>query len=223
MAKKIVGYIRCSTTDQADNGHSIDTQRDQIQSYARLYDLEVIAIYSDEGFTGKNLERPELHKALDMISSGKAHGLLISKLDRLSRNVKDLAMLLDTVFSSSELHSVNEKLDTSTPHGRLAVNIIASVNQWEGEVISERTKHTLALLKKQGKYCGGRGPKYGYRVDSERNVVRDNQEMKVIRKAKSFRSQGFSYSIIAKMLAEKNMLSRNGNMFVSNQIRRMVQ
>jgi len=223
MTKKIVGYVRCSTNGQAEAGHSIDTQLDQLRSYAHLYGIELVAIYCDEGFTGKNLDRPELKKALASISAGEAQGMLISKLDRLSRNVKDLAMLLDGIFAGAELHSVNEKLDTGTPHGRLAINIISSVGQWEAEVISQRTKQTLALLKKAGKYYGGRAPKYGYGVDAENNLVRDNQEMKIIRKAKSLRAKGMSFNKIAKQLAENSMLSRQGRVFDGTQISRMVK
>lgn len=157
-----------------------------------------------------------------MIESGEVHGMLISKLDRLSRNVKDLAMLLDGVFKASELHSVNEKLDTGTPHGRLAINIISSVGQWEAEVISQRTKQTIALLKKNGKYYGGRAPKYGFRVDNDNNLVRDNYEMKVIRKVKSLRGKGLSFNAIAQELAEKKMLNRKGKKFYAMQISRMV-
>jgi len=222
MKTKIVGYVRCSTTDQADNGHSIDTQLDQLRSYARLYDLELVHVYTDEGFTGKNLDRPGLKRALSEITAGSADGMLVSKLDRLSRNVKDLASLLDHVFKGAELHSVNEKLDTGTAHGRLAINIISSVSQWEAEVISDRTKATLASLKKAGKYYGGPAPRYGYRVTQDNDVVRDNQEMKVVRKAKQLRDKGLSYRKIAQKLADLKLLNRKGKVFNPNSVRVMV-
>lgn len=222
MAKRIVGYVRCSTNGQSDDGHSIDTQLDQLRTYAHLYNIELVAVYCDEGYTGKNLDRPDLKKALEAITSGEAEGMLVAKLDRLSRNVKDLATLLDVVFQDAELHSVNEKLDTGTPHGRLAINIISSVGQWEAEVISQRTKATLTSLKKAGKYYGGRAPKYGYKVTNDNNLQRDNFEMKVIRKAKKLRAKGFSYRAIASQLASSGMSNRQGKVFHAQQVKSMV-
>lgn len=222
MTKRIYGYCRCSRLDQSTDGLSIDTQIDQISAYAKLYDLEVVAFFIDEGLTGKNLNRPELTKALELLASGEAEGLLVSKLDRLSRSVKDLAYLMDEVFNTAELHSVAERLDTSSPHGRLAINIISSVSQWEVETISVRTKDALATLKKQGKYYGGRAPKYGYRADADNNLVRDNCEMKVIRKAKKLRASGLSFQKVASELAKVSMFSRTGAAFDPTQIRRMV-
>jgi DNA invertase Pin-like site-specific DNA recombinase len=220
--KQFIGYIRCSTKGQSEEGHSIDTQKELIISYARLYNLKLVDIFIDDGFTGKNTNRPELNKAIDVLSTGKAEGLIVSKLDRLSRSVKDLSFLLSDIFNTVELHSVSERLDTSSPHGRLAINIIASVSQWEVETISQRTKQALSTLKKNNKYHGGgNGPRYGYKTDSNNNIIRNNEEMKIIRKAKALRAKGKSFRMISKLLADKDMFSRTGKPFSAHQIRVM--
>ena len=105
--KKVVGYIRVSTSDQADFGVSLAAQREKIEQYAALYDLELVEIIEDAGQSAKSLNRAGLQKALAMLKTGKAEGLLVAKLDRLTRSVKDLGALIDRAQqrSSTSSHS----------------------------------------------------------------------------------------------------------------------
>ena len=95
---KVVGYIRVSTEEQVTSGQSLDSQRAKAIAYAGLYDLELIEIIEDAGVSAKTLKRPGLERALAMLASGKADGLLIVKLDRLTRSVADWQKLIDRHF-----------------------------------------------------------------------------------------------------------------------------
>ncbi len=87
MKKKAVGYIRVSTEQQADEGYSLEHQAEKITQYAELNDLELVDIKQDAGISGKSMNgRPGIEAALDMITGGKVHHLIVYKLDRLARS-----------------------------------------------------------------------------------------------------------------------------------------
>src|SRR5690606_6196856 len=92
---RTVAYLRVSTDKQADKGVSLDAQGAKVAAYAELYDLDVVEVIVDAGVSAKTLDRPGLGKALAMLRSGKADALLVCKLDRLTRSVRDLGELVD--------------------------------------------------------------------------------------------------------------------------------
>ena len=132
---RTVAYLRVSTDHQADRGVSLEAQRAKVEAYASLYDLELVAVEVDAGASAKSLSgRPALSRALSMLEAGEADALLVVKLDRLTRSVRDLGALLDTFQAGGwELMSVSEQVDTRTAAGRLVLNVLASIFQWERE------------------------------------------------------------------------------------------
>ena len=96
---RCVAYLRVSTAQQAEHGISLDAQRAKVELYCRLYDLQPIEVIVDAGASAKTLDRPGLQKALGALRDGRADALLVVKLDRLTRSVKDLGVLLDEYFS----------------------------------------------------------------------------------------------------------------------------
>jgi len=191
---RVVGYVRVSTTDQADEGVSLDAQEAKIRKYAELYELDLVAVERDAGVSGKTLERPGLKAALARISSGESNGLLICKLDRLTRSVADLGVLVDEFFTDHELLSVSDNIDTRSASGRLVLNVLVSVAQWEREIISERTKEALAYLKRNGKRLGAE--------------PFDNQE--VIELIRDARESGESYRAICQTLIDRAIPTKRG-------------
>ena len=152
---KVVGYVRVSTQEQASEGHSLGAQEAKLRQYAALYDLDLVEVIVDAGHSAKSLNRPGLQQALSALQSGQAEGILIAKLDRLTRSVRDLGTLLDTYFCKKfSLLAVAEQIDTRSATGRMMLNLLASVSQWEREVIGERTSVALQHLKAQGRRLG---------------------------------------------------------------------
>src|SRR3954468_11614111 len=141
MPTKTIAYLRVSTDKQADRGVSLDAQRAKVNAYAELYDLELADVIVDAGESAKSLDRPGLQRALAMLKAGDAEALLVVKLDRLTRSVVDLGSLVERYFAPGKaaLLSVGEQIDTRSAAGRLVLNVLASVSQWEREAIGERT------------------------------------------------------------------------------------
>lgn len=220
---RCVAYLRVSTDEQADKGHSLDAQRAKVQAYAQLYDLELVAIEVDAGASAKSLERPALKRALRMLRSKQAEALLVVKLDRLTRSVKDLCTLIDVYFAKKHaLLSVTEQVDTRTASGRMVLNILTSVGQWEREAIGERTSAVLQHLKAQGRYTGGVAP-YGFTLEHDGGLVKLEAEQEIIAQARSWRTLGLSLRSISAALEEAGMLSRAGTPFTPTAVADMVR
>lgn len=208
-ARQAVGYIRVSTTMQALSGHSLSEQRAKITEYCSLYDLKLVDIYSDEGISGKTLARPALEQALEQLKEGRATTLIVVKLDRLTRNVRDLGALIETYFgdSGADLASVSEQIDTATAAGRLTLNILTSVAQWEREVITERISSAMQHMKAQGKRTGY--IPFGKRLCEEGVYLLDHEEeLEVIDLIRSKRTQGLSLRRLASWLNTQGITNR---------------
>jgi DNA invertase Pin-like site-specific DNA recombinase len=155
-----------STEEQATDGCSLDAQIEKLKAYAALYGIELVDILVEAGVSAKTLDRPELEKALERLDRGEADGILIPKLDRLSRSVGDWDYLIKNYFGEKagfQLWSVADAIDTRTAAGRMVLNILMSVAQWERETTSERTRDTLQSKKARGEKTGGEIP-FGYTV-----------------------------------------------------------
>ena len=207
---KVIGYVRVSTAKQEQSGLSLEAQTTKIQQYCELYELELVDIIIDAGASAKTLEREGMQSALKAIKSGKAEGLVIAKLDRLTRSIKDLNVLIEEVFTKAALISVADQVDTNTPSGRLVLNILMSVSQWEREEIGARTKAAMQAKKSKGEYTGGKAP-LGWRIDEDGNEIPDEIEQRLIAVVRSYRNSGLSYSAIAQKLTEANFTSRTGS------------
>jgi len=216
---RVVAYVRVSSEKQVEEGISLDAQKAQVASYAALYGLEIIETV-EEGLSAKTLARPGLARALAMLAAGRAEGLLVAKLDRLTRSVKDLGELIAGPFATSALLSVSEQIDTRSAAGRLVLNVLASVSQWEREAISERTAVAMQHLKEQGRYTGGHAP-YGHTLTGG-SLAAVHSEQETIVRARTLRARGLSFGKICKALASEGKLARNGRPFAAQQIANMV-
>ena len=219
---RTIAYLRVSTDKQADKGISLEAQEEKAKAYAGLYDLDLIETVIDAGESAKTLDRPGLQRALAMLKAGKADALLVIKLDRLTRSVADLGKLIEKYFApgKSALLSVSEQIDTRSASGRLVLNILASVSQWEREIIAERTSDAMRHKQSQGEYIGGGAP-YGFRlVDGD--LIPDEVEQEIIQKAKDFHAAGLSLRKIAAELDKQGIKTRRGSLFAATQIQRMV-
>jgi DNA invertase Pin-like site-specific DNA recombinase len=155
MATRVIGYVRVSTVSQAEEGVSLAAQERNIQAYCLALGLVLVGVEVDAGLSAKNLSRPGLRRALGCLSDGSADGLIVTKLDRLTRSVRDLGELVATYFGPYQLLSVGDSIDTRSPGGRLVLNVLSSVSQWEREAIGERTREGMQEAKRQGRRLGG--------------------------------------------------------------------
>lgn len=221
---RTIAYVRVSLEKMAVHGVSLEAQRAKIAAYAELYDLEVVEVIVDAGVSAKTLDRPGLTRALDMLRKGAADALLVTKLDRLTRSVRDLGDLVTRFFAPGKaaLLSVGEQIDTRSAAGRLVLNVLASVSQWEREAIGERTATAMRFKAEQGEYTGGVAP-YGFRLaDDGVHLVAVEAEQAVLVAARELRAAGLSLRGVARELDRRGLRSRVGRPFSAAQIRGMV-
>ncbi len=135
MAKptRVIAYVRVSTDEQASGGHSIGAQKSKLRAYCEALDLVLVRVEIDAGASAKNLDRPALQRALSSLTKREADALLVVKLDRLTRSVRDLGTLIERYFAEgkSGLISVGESVDTRSAAGRLVLRLLTSVAEGE--------------------------------------------------------------------------------------------
>ena len=223
-ATRTIVYCRVSTDKQADRGVSLDVQQAKAKAYAELYDLDVVEVIVDAGVSAKTLARPGLERALALLKANKADALLVVKLDRLTRSVRDLGHLVERYFAPGKaaLLSVGEQIDTRSAGGRLVLNVLASVSQWEREAIGERTSAALQHKAAQGEYIGGDAP-YGFRVAADgQHLEAHAQEQALIAEARRLRKSGLSLRAVARELGTRGFCTRTGRAFAAVQVHRLV-
>ncbi len=153
MPTRTIAYLRVSSDKQADRGVSLDAQRAKLKAYAELYELDLVDVVVDAGLSAKSLDRPGLQRALGMLKAGDAEALLVVRLDRLTRSVVDLGTLVERYIAPGKaaLLSVGEQIDTRSAAGRLVLNVLASVSQWEREAIGGADGHGDAAQGPSGR------------------------------------------------------------------------
>jgi site-specific DNA recombinase len=207
---RVVAYVRVSTETQAERGVSLAAQRAKVEAYGALYDLEIVAVIEDAGASAKTLDRPGLARALAMLDSGEVEGLVVSKLDRLTRSVRDLDALISGWFGRQggpALLSVGEQIDTRSAAGRLVLNILASVSQWEREAIGERTSTALAHKRARGERTGE--VPFGFVVAEDGvALLEEPAEQEAIRIVEELRGAGLSIRAIASELNARGVAAR---------------
>jgi len=208
---KVVGYARVSTAEQVEEGVSLDAQAERLRLYCTLHRLDLVTIHTDAGVSAKSLDRPALQLALADLSARRARGLVIAKLDRLSRSVADWQALIEGYFGPAAGHqllSVGDSIDTRTASGRLGLNLLMSVAQWEREANAERTREALAHKRRQGQRTGT--IPYGFRLGPDDRLEPDPAETVVLSQIAELRRDGLSIRRIAQALEAAGVRPRQG-------------
>lgn len=218
---KVVGYIRVSTDEQADMGVSLAAQRSKIEAYCSLYDLELVTIIEDAGQSAKTLKRDGLQRALTMLRKGEVFGVVIAKLDRLTRSVADWQRLIDLYFgekAGKQLFSVADSIDTRTAAGRLVLNVLLSVAQWEREAIGERTRDVLQHKIRNGERCGK--VRFGYDLARDgKTLVPNKLEQVALRLIRELREAGESLRAIADELNRRGISTKEGRPWIHTTVK----
>lgn len=212
--QRTVGYLRVSTAGQAEEGLSLEAQRRKITAYCDLYNLELVEIIEDAGLSGKSINgRPGMQSIISLINARKIDHLVVVRLDRLARNVREAVELAELMQKRGiALHSITERLDTSSATGRLFYNIVAAMAAWEREIIAERTVSALAVKRADGLRISGQAP-YGFAFDDTGAVVECPEEQETIRRVLDLHREGHSIRKIRATLAASGYVNRNGRPF----------
>lgn len=216
--------------EQVDSGLSLENQRSKIEAQAVISDWTLRDIIEDAGQSAKNLERPGAREVRAQVKAGLVDAIIIYKLDRLTRSVKDMGVLLEELGKARradggrgvDLVSVSENIDTSTATGRLLVNILGSVSQWEREVIAERTSAALQQRKSNG-YVSGGVARFGYQAGEDRREIPNEGEQAQLQEILRLREEGLSFQRIADSLNEVGYRTRRGGPHSKQGIHRIAQ
>jgi len=177
-------YTRKSSAEGLDREFtSLDNQRERAEAYVASQGWSLIATrYDDGGFSGGTIERPAFKHLLSDAEAGEFDVIVCYRLDRISRSLVDFVKVHEFLERRRvALVSVTESINTSTPHGRMMVNVLLSFAQYERELIGERTKDKLSAARRKGKFTGGH-PVLGFDLDPRGGqLLVNNAEAEMVR------------------------------------------
>jgi DNA invertase Pin-like site-specific DNA recombinase len=207
---KAIGYVTVSTEKQADFGVSLEAQSEKVRAMAVVQGAELVEVIVDAGESAKSLNRPGMALLLSLVDAGAVDTVIIAKLDRLTRSVKDLAELLERFTRRGvSLVSVAESLDTGTAAGRLVLNIMTAVSQWELEAIGERTRDAMHHKRANGERVGT--VPFGYRMAVDGlHLEADPAEQAVLSRIRELKATGRTTRQIAEELNQQGCTTRRG-------------
>lgn len=205
---RVFGYVRVSTAEQGRSGLGLATQRSAIAAECQRRGWELLDTYTDVASGKSTSGRDEFGRMLDDLAARKADGIVVSKLDRLSRSIVDFGRVLKL----SQRHGwairlIDFDLDTSTPTGKLMANLLISVAEWERDIIGQRTKDGLAVTRAKGT-----------RLGRERQIALA-LEKRIVR----MRQRGASFQSIASKLASEHVPTSSGKDWHWATIQRVVR
>ena len=206
-----IGYIRVSTTGQADDGVSLDAQRERINAWCLLNGYTLAAVHVDAGISGKRSDnRPALQAALDAVCSTKGV-LVVYSLSRLARSTKDTLTIADRLErAGADLASLSEKIDTTSAAGKMVFRMLAVLAEFERDLVSERTTVAMQHKRNQGERVGT--VPYGFELCADGVQLRRNDdEQRVLELINELRADGFTLRAIAAELNRRGITTKKGN------------
>lgn len=203
--RKAAIYIRVSTDFQAEEGYSIYAQKEQLTAYCVSKSIKNYDYYIDGGWSGSNIDRPEIQRLIKDVKEDKISHVIVYKLDRLSRSQKDTLYLIEDIFNPHNVDfvSLNESMDTSTPMGRLMLGILSAFAQLERENIRLRTRMGMKERVKSGLWMGGGRVPFGYDYDKEQGILVPNKDAEKVKQIYDLYLKGYSGQNIANILGLK--------------------
>lgn len=214
---KIAVYCRVSTEEQT-SGFSLDSQSEIIQEYARMKGYEIYDLYIDDGYSGKDFNRPEIQRLLRDLRQDKFDAVVAWKVDRISRSNRDVLTLIDL-----ELKPRNKKLlistcdiDSSTTNGYMFISLLGTFAEYERTIIIERVEMGMSKRAAKGFWCGGKI--LGYEVKDGKLIVNE-AESAIVQNIFELRCQGMGYKAIASRLNEQGYRTKQDKQFQINTIK----
>ena len=164
-------YVRVSTEEQVRQGISLSAQEEALKNYASALGYEIFRIYKDEGKSAKDIQhRPEMVQILQDAEAKKFQAILIYKLDRFSRSLRDLIETIEKLKEwDVDFISLQDKIETTSASGKLMFHIISAFAEFERNVTGERTKFSLDKKARDG-FPITRAP-WGYEMIDKRLIT----------------------------------------------------
>lgn len=220
----------------SEKGESVENQVQMCREYLKrnFSNIEDIKVYEDEGFSGKDVNRPEFKKMMKAAKNKKFNVLICYRLDRISRNVADFSNTIEELQKYNiDFVSIKEQFDTSSPMGRAMMNIAAVFAQLERETIAERIKDNMLELAKTGRWLGGTAP-LGYKSEPILYANEDGKgkkmykltqvkdEMNIVKLVYKLYLNKQGFSSVATHLCKNKYKGKNGGEFSRETTRQIV-
>ena len=199
IAEEVALYVRVSTEEQVINGDSLRTQREELTKYALKNGFHIYGIYEDDGFSATNLKRPALQRLLNDVKNNNINRILITKLDRLSRGVRNYYKVLDVLDEHGVFwQTVFEKYDSSTASGRLHINIMLSVAENESAQTSERIRSVFKTKVESKELISGKIP-VGLKRQDKKLVIDEDKKQVVLDAFQFYKETTSAYQTFQKL------------------------
>lgn len=221
--QQAIGYIRVSTTEQAEAGVSLDAQRARIEAWATANGYELADVHVDAGISGaKAHNRPALQAAIEAATKSGA-ALVVYSLSRLARSTRDAIDISERLHKAgADLVSLSERIDTTSAAGKMVFRMMAVMAEFERDLISERTSTAMQHKAERGEYTGGKVP-FGWTLaDDGTTLVAVEAEQAIIREARNLREAGLSLRKVGERLAAEGMLPRRGTKWAPQQVKALL-
>lgn len=223
QAKKVAIYCRVSTTEQAEEGYSIGEQKKLLTYECEKNGNTVYKIYSDEGISGKNIKaRPALKELLNDANEGKFDSVIVWKINRIGRNLKDVLDMVD-LFDRNNItfKSATEPFDTTTPGGKMQFQMMALIGEFERGTIAQNVKMGMMARAREGRWNGNVIIGYDLKLKEhttnkkrkDTELVVNEKEAEIVRTIFTMYSQGNGYKAIANYLNKFGYKTKKGNPF----------
>lgn len=214
VVNKAVGYVRVSSTEQAEHGFGLATQEAAIRAFAISQGYELVELVTDAGVSGatRPAERDGFRRVVELAEVGAFSVLLVWKFDRLARQIVYAVTAANDLQERHgiQMRSVTEPIDTATPMGRTVFAILAGMAEQERQVITERTFLGRREKATRGGYACG-GVPLGYATDKEGGLIEDAEAAGIVRRIYAMKAEGMTLSAIASQLnAEGAATARGG-------------
>jgi site-specific DNA recombinase len=209
---KVLGYIRVSTKAQANEGFSLPVQKEKVRAYALQNGLDLVDVIEDGGRSAESLDRKGIREVFARLDAKEVSGVVIAKLDRLTRSVRDWAGLVEDRFGvngGARLYSASESIDLTTANGRFVANILISCAQCELETGVERSESVMGDKRTKGQRLGTipYGSKLG---DDGLTLIPCLSELETLLFMRWLRDSGMTLKEIASNLDETQYPTREG-------------
>jgi len=218
---RVAAYVRVSTDEQADKGNSLLEQRERLEAYCKAMGWNKPVFFEDDGYSAKDMRRPNAQKMIDRVSNNEFDIVLTSKLDRMSRNLLDMLQFVKLLEDHNCSYvSSSEGFDTSTAVGRMVLQLLAAFAEFERERTRERVKdNMMSLARNTDKVITL--PCYGYDIVEGKYAIND-QEAQFIQLMFELAEQGHGPRMIAKILNDRGATTKRGKPWDQVNVKRLI-
>ena len=222
MSKRVAIYCRVSTVEQAEEGYSIDEQNLKIREYCEREGHEIYNLYEDRGISGKNItNRPGIKQLLHDATENKFDLVIVWKLNRISRKLLDILNIVELLNKHSiAFRSLTENFETETPSGKLQLNIMGAIGEFERETIAENIKLGMGAKARSGQWCGGVVLGYDIVEIPSEGKKRKNTKLQInekeastVRRIFDLYSQGYGYKAVVNRINKEGYKTKRNNEF----------